>query len=401
VLASIEDVPIPHVNSPLAVLAVLAGTAAVFFWIEHKTKWKLFNYLPPLMFIYALPLILSNVRVGGSTILVNEGSVYEVLSDAVLPFLLVIMLLKVDVLSAVRVMGKGILVMLCGTAGVVLGAPIAYAIVKAKLDPTAWKAFGTLAGSWIGGTGNMAAISEGIEASGTEFGLAVLGDNAVYLVWLPILMSSRGLAKWFNRFAKVDQKRIKMLEEASMDLDQEQETPAMRHYLYLLFLGLIITVLAKWLSHQMPEFPPVMTAKSWMILWVTTLGLLLSLTPARKTPGSHEIAIALIYLFVANMGAKADLSGLKDQAIWFVLGAYIWIALHGTMCVLGARLFRVDIHSTAIASAANVGGAASAPIVAAHHNPRLVPVSILMALIGYAVGTYGAFLAAQLCQMVS
>ncbi len=400
-LASIEETPIPYINSPLAVLAVLAGTAAVFFWIEHQTKWKLFSYLPPLMFIYALPLILSNVPVGGTTLLVNEGPVYKVLSDAVLPFLLVIMLLKVDVVSAVRVMGKGILVMLCGTAGIVLGAPIAYAIVKSKLDPTAWKAFGTLAGSWIGGTGNMAAISEGIDASGTEFGLAVLGDNAVYLIWLPILMSSRGLAKWFNKFAKVDHKRIKMLEEASMDLDQDQEKPAMRHYLYLLFMGLTVTLLAKWLSQHMPVFPPVLTTNSWMILWVTTLGLLLSLTPARKTPGSHEIAIALIYLFVANMGARADLSGLKDQAPWFIVGAYIWISIHGALCVLGARLFRVDIHSTAIASAANIGGAASAPIVAAHHNPRLVPVSILMALIGYAVGTYGAFAAAQLCQLIS
>lgn len=393
-LAAVE--PTHLISSPLAVLTALAGITACFFFLEHRTKWKLFSYFPPLLFIYATPVILSNTGV-----LAGKSPVYEAMSSVMLPFLLVIMLLKVDIASAVRIMGKGILVMLCGTAGVVLGAPLAYALVKSQLGPTAWKAFGTLAGSWIGGTGNMAAVSQGIEASGADFGLAVLGDNAVYLVWLPILLGSKNLAGWFNRFARVDPKRIEMLERASMDLDQDQEDFAMRHLLYLLFLGLAATAAASLISQRLPEWRPILTVGTWKILLVTTFGLLLSLTAARKIPGSHELAMALIYLFVANMGARANLSNLKEQAIWFVLGAYIWIALHGMFCLLGARLLHVDIHSTAIASAANIGGAASAPVVAAHHNPRLVPVSILMALIGYAIGNPAAFLTAWLCQLIA
>ena len=147
--------------------------------------------------------------------------------------------------------------------------------------------------------------------------------------------------------------------------------------------------------------PPVLTAGSWKILLVTTFGIILSTTKARNIPGSHQLAMALIYLFVANMGARANISNLADQVPWFIFGAYIWIFIHGAFCILGARLFRVDIHSTAIASAANIGGAASAPVVAAYHNEKLVPVSILMALIGYAVGNYGAFAAAWLCFLVS
>ena len=382
--------------SPVAVLTVLAGITACFFWVEHRTKWKLFAFFPPLVFIYAVPMVLSNTG-----LLVHESAVYDWMSETMLPFLLTVMLLKVDVVSAVRVMGKGVLVMLCGTAGVVLGAPLAYMVVRGRLGPTAWKAFGTLAGSWIGGTGNMAAVSQGIEASGTDFGLAVLGDNGVYLVWLPILLASKNLSSWFNRFARVDRKRIEMLERSTADLDQDRQAPAMRHLLYLLFLGFAVTLAAERISQWLPELPPVLTAGSWKILAVTTLGLLLSATPARKVPGSHELAMALVYLFVANMGARANLSGLKEQAAWFLVGAYLWIIVHGAMCVFAAWLFHVDVHSTAIASAANIGGAASAPVVAAHHNPRLVPVSILMALIGYAIGTYGAFIAAWLCQRVS
>ena len=386
----------PLISDPLAILMTLTATTAFFFWLEHRTRWKLFSFFPPLVFIYALPMILSS-----SGVLENKGAVYTWTGKTMLPFMLTIMMLKVDVGSAVRVMGKGILVMLCGTAGIVLGAPLAYLAVRAKLDPSAWKAFGTLAGSWIGGTGNMAAVSQGIEASGTDFGLAVLGDNCVYLVWLPILLGSKNLAGWFNRFARVDERRLASLDKAETHMGSEKPGLEMRHVLYLLFLGFGVTYLAGYISVQLPEFKPILTASSWKILLVTTFGLLLSATPARKIPCSHEVAMALVYLFVATMGAKADLSGLKNQGLWFVLGAFIWISLHGTLCVLGAWLFRVDIHSTAIASAANVGGAASAPVVAAHHNPRLVPVSILMALLGYAIGNYGAFVAAWLCQQVS
>ena len=109
---------------------------------------------------------------------------------------------------------------------------------------------------------------------------------------------------------------------------------------------------------------------------------------------------ALVYIFVAGIGARAEIGGLA-QAPAFLLGAFIWIFIHGAFCLAGAWIFRVDVHSVAIASAANIGGAASAPVVAAHHNPRLVPVSILMALLGYAIGNYGALLAATLCHLVA
>ena len=120
----------------------------------------------------------------------------------------------------------------------------------------------------------------------------------------------------------------------------------------------------------------------------------------KRIPGSHELAMALVYLFVARMGAKATVSGLVGQAVPFVAGAYVWIFIHGIFILIAARLFRMDIHTAAISSAANIGGAASAPVVAAYHDERLVPVSILMALIGYAVGNYAAFLAAYFCSVV-
>ncbi len=384
------------ITSELGILVVLSGVTSFFFYLEKKTQWKLFHYFPPLLFIYALPLIFSNTGV-----IPNKSPLYSWMSDVILPMFLIFMLLDVDVASAVRTMGKGIFVMLFGTAGIILGAPIGYFIVKHGLGPDTWKGFGALAGSWIGGTGNMAAVSDGLKTSPTDFGLAVLADNLVYIIWLPILISSKSFSRWFNKFARVDKKRIEMLEQSSDDLIRDKGPFEMRHLLYLLFLGFFFPWVAKNLAGYIPEFKPILTTNSWKILLITTFGIILSLTPAKKIPGSQQLAVALVYLFVAKMGASADIRGLADKAPWFVLGAYIWIAVHGCLCVLGARLFHVDIHSTAIASAANVGGIASAPIVAACHNDKLVPVSILMALIGYAIGNYGAFAAAWLCHLVS
>lgn len=385
-----------YISSPIGVLTVLCGIGALFFFLEERTKWKLFNYFPPLIFIYAIPAIMSNTGV-----LTQTSVVYDWLSSTILPMFLVIMLLKVDVASTVKVMGRGIFVMLFGTAGVVIGAPVAFFLVKNKLPEDAWKAFGTLAGSWIGGTGNMAAVTEGIGTSGKEFGLAVLGDNLVYMIWLPILLGSKNFSKLFNRFMRVDDKRIQMLEMAQNETERRQESLKMRHFLYLLLIGFLCTWVGEIISGKLPEIKPVLTASTWKILLITTMGLLLSLTPARYIPASHELAMALVYIFVANMGAKADVSGLTGSAAWFLLACYIWIAVHGLFCLFGAYLLKVDVHSTAIASAANIGGAASAPVVASHHNEKLVPVSILMALIGYAVGNYGAFLAAWLCYILT
>jgi len=385
-----------YISSPAGVLTVLCGVCAFFFFLEERTRWKLFNYFPPLIFIYAIPAIMSKTG-----LLTQSSAVYDWLGSTVLPMFLVIMLLKVDIASTIKMMGRGIFVMLFGTAGVILGAPIAFLIVKNKLPEDIWKAFGSLAGSWIGGTGNMAAVTEGLKTSGQGFGLAVLGDNLVYIIWLPILLGSKNFARAFNRFTRVDDKRIQMLENIQAQTEDQHEQVKMRHFLYLLVLGFVCTWAAEFLSAKLPELKPILTASTWKILLITTMGLLLSLSPARHIPASHELAMALLYIFIANMGAKADVSGLTGSAGWFLLACYIWIAIHGAFCLLGAYLLRVDIHSTAIASAANIGAAAGAPVVAAHHNEKLVPVSILMALMGYAIGNYGAFLAAWLCSLLS
>ena len=384
------------IDNSIGILFILAGNCAFWFFLEKFTGWKLFGYFPPLVFIYAMPAIFSNVG-----IIPGDSGVYDWMGANLLPVILALLLLDVDIRATVKVMGKGIFVMLLGSLGIIIGAPIGYFLVKGWLEPEAWKGFGALAGSWIGGTGNMAAVAEGLKTSGTYFGLAVIADNLVYLIWLPILLQSKNLAKYFNRFTGVSEERLNNIKVASDKLIIDKGKPAVHDILYLLALSLGVAYFSGLLAGFIPQFPPVLSTSTYKILIVTTLGIMLSFSPARKIAGSQELAMALLYLFVARMGAKAVVSGLAGQAIPFVAGAYIWIFIHGLFILVAARIFHIDIHTAAISSAANIGGVASSPIVAAYHDERLVPVSILMALVGYAVGTYGAFLAAWLCSLVA
>jgi uncharacterized membrane protein len=382
--------------SSVGILFVLAANCAFWFFLEKRTGWKIFNYIPPLVFIYIMPAVFSN-----SGLIPGKSPAYDWMGDNLLPVFLTLLLLDVDVRATVKVMGRGVFVMLIGSLGVIIGAPIGYIAVRGWLGPEAWKGFGALAGSWIGGTGNMAAVSEGLGTSGTDFGLAVIADNAVYLIWLPILLQSKNLAKYFHKFTGVTDEHLNKMKAAANDLIVVKDKPQMRHLLYLFAIALGVAALAAEIAKIIPALPPILTTGTYKILLVTTIGLMLSFSPAKRIPGSHELAMALVYLFVARMGAKAVVTGLVGQAVPFVAGAYIWIFIHGIFILLAARIFRIDVHTAAISSAANIGGAASAPIVAAFHDERLVPVSILMALIGYAVGNYGAFLAAWLCSLVA
>lgn len=390
----LEAVSTAVVQSPVGVASVLVGVAALFFFLQRVTGWKMWDYLVPLIWIYATPVVLRNVG-----FLPAESPVYDVLRQIGLPMVIVLLLLDVDIGAAVRVMGRGVLVMLIGTAGIVVGAPVGYWVVHRWLEPDAWQGFAALSGSWIGGTGNLAAVGAGVGVSPDMFGLAVLADTIIYIGWLPLLLASKALAPKFAQWTGVDAGRLDRMEAAARDAVVEKGEVKMVHFLYLGLIGLGVTWFAQWLAPILPE-TAIVSAGTWLILLVTAGGIALSFTPARRIPASYDVAMAILYVFVARMGATASLEGLA-QAPAFVLGAAIWILVHGLFVLAAAYFLKVDVHSAAIASAANVGGAASAPVVAAHHRETLVPVSILMALIGYAVGTpLGIFVVGPLCKWV-
>jgi uncharacterized membrane protein len=400
----------PLITSPAGVMAVLVAVVSFWFWLEQRTRWKLFEYLPPLIFIYATPVLLSNTG-----LIPFENAAYDFLRQYGLPIFICLMLIKVDVMGAVRIMGKGVFVMLIGSVGVVLGGFLAFALGQSLSTPASfplhfplpedsWKAFGTLSGSWIGGTGNMTAAHAALEGSPEHLTMAAAADQMVYLIWLPLLLGSRAFAAKFNRLMRVPANRLARMDAAAASHEGDTQAPRMTHLLYLALVALGFTWISLELSERLPPVAiagaTVISTSTWLILLVTTLALAASATPVRRLPGAHPIAMAIIYVYVARIGATMDLSNASLETMGaFVAMAYVWIMIHGLFILAGAWLFRVDVHTLAIASAANIGGAASAPIVAAHHRESLVPASILMAMIGYALGNYLAILTGRLGQL--
>ena len=399
------------ITSPAGVMAVLIAIVSFWFWVEKKTQARIFNYLPPLLFIYASPVLLSN-----SGLIPFSSPAYDFLRSYGLPVFIVLMLLKVDILGAVRIMGKGVFVMLLGSVGVVVGGVLAFWLgqkistpdsffIHFPLPKDSWKAFGTLSGSWIGGTGNMTAAHAALEGDAGHLTMAAAADQLVYLIWLPILLGSKAFAQRFNQWVKVPPGRLAMMDKAAAAMEESDLAPSMTQLLALALIAVGITWVSMSLSTALPPVDlggaTIISASTWLILLVTTLALIASATPARTLPAAQPIAMAIIYVYVARIGATMDLSQVNFETVGaFVLMAYVWIFVHGAFILFSAWLFKVDIHTVAIASAANIGGAASAPIVAAHHRASLVPASILMAMIGYAVGNYLAIMTGRFVQFI-
>jgi len=381
------------ITSPVGVLATLSGICAIVFWCEKVTNWRLFQYVPSVAFIYLLPLVLSNWG-----FLTTNSPVFDAMDSLLLPMMLVLLLLNVNVRGAVQIMGRGMGVMLIGSAGIVIGAPISMLFVRYWLGPDVWKAYGSLAGSWTGGTANLNAVSAMLNADGAETGLAVLTDAIIYAAWLPVLLASKRFAAPFAHFTGVEADRLLRMDAEIEKQATQPRVASSRDYLYLIFVAMAVAWLAMIVAENLPEFNPYLMKSTWRILIVTTIGIALSYTGLRNIPGSQELAMAFVFLYLAKTGASAELKELEDQWLPFLLGAVVWISIHGAFCLFGAWLLKTDLHTAAIASAANVGGVAASSIVATHHRKSLVPAAVLMALVGVAIGNYCGYITAILCE---
>jgi len=388
-----ENSPI-LITHPYALLAVLMLVPVIFLNLEKWTKWKIFEYLPPIVWIFLFPVVLSGFKV-----IPTESPTYTTFKSFGVPMFIILMLLDVDIRASLKVAFRSIGVLVMGAFGVVIGGVFSFWILKGQLASEAWRAFGALAGSWIGGTGNLAAVAEMVETPPSMLGMVVIADIFIFLIYFPLLFISKRWAKPFARFSRVREEEAEELEQAIENLEEKTNRVHFRDVLTLFGVGFLIIWIIRSFAGILPEVGEILTAKTWEFLILTTVALGLASTPLRKVPGTKALSMALVYVYMSMMGAQADITQAAT-APFFLIAGVITIAVHLGFVVLGAKLFRVDVHLSAIASVASVGGAASSPIVAEYHRKELVPVAILLALFGYALGNYLGYLAAVLCRLV-
>jgi uncharacterized membrane protein len=391
-----------------AVFGLLAGTLGFVFWSAARPAgfWRRFYaVVPALLPCYLLPALFHSAGLIDG----HRSGLYPVARDYLLPAALVLLTVAADLRAILRLGPKALALFLAGTAGVMLGAVVSFLTLRAVHPSTVagevWRGMSTLAGSWIGGGANQAAMKEVFAADATLFGQFVAVDVLVASAWMAVLLFLAGRATAFDRWTGADTSAIDALRARIERLQSEQtRPPSLPDLMVILGVGFGATGLAhfltgpivSWVRRQPPEWRlqdySLTAGFFWVVLLATTFGLLLSFTRARhlEGAGASRLGSAMLYFLVATIGMQMDLRALLDRPWLFLLGV-IWILTHGGLLLIVAKLLRAPLFFLAVGSQANIGGAASAPVVASAFHPALAPVGVLLAVLGYALGTYGGY----------
>jgi len=402
----------------LYVLVILVAVPAFYFFAERRTGWGLWAYLPPLLWIYATPLLLRLVG-----LLPDQSPVYAGVRAYLLPLFVTLLVMTVDLRTIARSLGKGLPVVLVSTLCVMIAAPVGYLAASAWLPREAWFGFGALAGSWIGGTANMAAMEQALGTPPDQMGLAILADQSLSLLYLPLMIVAVRFTERFNAWTgarpidlQPDEEIAEAPPEPAGRAAEEEEGAAAREraearpdpkapapmadLLLVVAIALANVAACNWIAARLPELPPFISGSTWLILLVTTGALLLSFTPIRRSSQAPVLGSAVLYVFVANMGASASLAGFAGAPA-FLFGTAVWLLLSMLLAAIAAKLMRTDLRIAILALTANIGGVASNPVVAAAHDRRLVPVALMMAMLCYVYANYAAIVTGHLVRIVA
>ncbi|WP_077925572.1 DUF819 domain-containing protein, partial [Wohlfahrtiimonas larvae] len=317
---------------------------------------------------------------------------------ALLPAMLVLMLLKCDVRSIIKLGPRMLLAFSCAVVSIFVAFVVVYVALQGFFIDGTWRAFGALAGSWTGGSANMVALQDILQVPENLFGYILMMDTINYAVWVMFMFWLIPFAPKFNKWTKAPD--VLGDSAAKLELEEEKEKPITFHnILYLLAIGLSVSAVCLWLGRILPAVGDVINGMTWTIMIASFIGLILAVTPVSRISGSMEISNVMLYIIIALIASRSDFSSLTQAPIYLVAG-FLILLIHLIVMVLLGKLFRYDLFTLGVASLANIGGMASAPMLAASYHKSLIPIGILMALMGSFLGTYFGLLIGQLLSMI-
>ena len=402
-----------------SVLGLLVVLLTMIFSLEkssNKHVKNFFKYVPALLLCYFIPSIFNSLGIISG----KESNLYFISSRYLLPSSLILLTLSIDLEKIKNLGPKAIIMFLTGTFGILIGGPLSLMIVT-KVFPSAiplssedlWRGLSTVAGSWIGGGANQAAMKEMFEVNDEIFSSMITVDVIVANIWMGFLLYGAGITKRLDNWLKADSSSIEELKNQLIQFKKKnQRIPSFLDLMVICSIAFGITGLSHLLADNIAPFIqqnyPGLSKFSlnskffWLIILSTTGGLVLSFTKFRKYEGAGASTIGSIFLYilVATIGMKMNALAILDSPGVFLLGI-IWMLVHVTLLLAVAKFIKAPFFFVAVGSQANVGGAASAPVVASAFHPSLAPVGVLLAVLGYALGTYAAWLCGILMQFAS
>ncbi|RUM61093.1 MAG: DUF819 domain-containing protein [Sulfurimonas sp.] len=374
------------IESSLVYLLTIALIAALFGIAEHYRLSRVFKTLPAVVLIYAAAMLLASLGLWERNDAITHT--YETVKNNLLPAMLFLMLLQLD-FKAFAHLGRPLIVAYISAT---VSIALAFIAVFFLFDFNAQQAglFSALCGSWMGGTANMLAVASALDVNETMMGYALIVDSVDYALWVMLLLALVPWASYFNRFsgATAATHRLNRLGCAC-----EMGAPK---YWSLLLLAVGIALLTQLLAATLEG----LSTMTWVVLLATVFGVAASLTPIRQYNGSSRLATTMLYLLVALIGSRASFEGMGAIPLYLFAGICI-LTLHAMMMLIAAKLFKLDLFSIAVASLANIGGVASAPILAAAYHRSLIGVAVLMAIMGYLIGTVAGLGVAGILQRMA
>lgn len=387
------------IQNPFALSALLLGLVLGILSLEKVPAFKkLYHYLPSAFWCYFIPMLLATFG-----LLPDHSPVYDFLTTYVLSACLVLLLLNINLPGILRLGPTALGAMAVGAIGIAVGAVGAYAVFARWLPPETWKGVGALSASWIGGSANMLAVKEGLHAPDNVFAPMVIVDTVITYSWMGILVA---LAPWqdtWDHWVKADRNKlddvVKRINVPSL-LEEKEVSSNPWHAIWLIGFGIFIGSLCLRAGALTPS-TPFLSASGWAFIFVTIVGILLSLTPLSRLEsyGASRWGYFCLYLLLAAIGSKARLQYIL-QAPLFIVMAYTWVFIHAVILAIYGFFFRVPMFFLVTSSQANIGGTASTPIVAGVYQPSLASLGLLLAIAGNVIGTYAGLLIAQACHWV-
>jgi len=363
-------------------LSILLFIASILVYIEDKSRVKLFEYLPAIVILYFTVMTLSSLELWIKTDEIN--STYKAFKSNLLPAMIFLMLLQTDIRKILKLGKKILLTFFLASFSISLGFIIMFAILHNFFEDGAWKAFGALSGSWMGGTGNMVAIQSALNLPDSSMGYVLLIDSIDYAIWVMILLSLVPFASHFNQWTKANSS---VLDTLTKKLDVKEKISIDFPSIFMLLgLALMVSLFSQEIATLLPT-TSFLTKTTWVVISATIIGILFGMTPLSRHSSASVLANIMLYLIVALIASRANFSELTQAPIYIMAGFMI-ISIHGAIMIIFAKLFKLDLFSLGVASLANIGGVASAPILAGAYHKALIPVGVLMAMMGYIIGTF-------------
>ena len=377
-------------------VAVLLFMAAVLVTLEKSAKgWlqKFFKFIPAVVLCYLIAMLLCTMKVWD---LGETKPAYSALKNNLTYAMIFAMLLRCDIRKVLRLGPRMLIGFFSATLTIMIGFVVAFVLMKGVIGKDAWMGLGALCGSWIGGSGNMVAVQAALDISEADMGYALVIDSIDYSLWVMFLLWAIQLAPAFNKWTKADTSK---LDEVSLRLEEEAKlnTKPVSFQSLLLLIGcaFLVSAIATNVGAVLYSWTNFSDKATWTVLFVTAVALIAAVTPLGKVAGSVEVSNLLLYAVIGLLASRASLLELGDAPAWILTG-FIVLAIHSVLMLIICKLLKLDLFTAGVASLANIGGTASAPVLAGSYSGSLVPVGILMALMGYVVGTPLAVICARL-----